>query len=453
MVFIFYGGFSMKFSMKRLLFLTVGFLTVCLNVTPMTTTEVSVPAEVAEVNKFFGGASSAAELQSRVAENFDQYGMVTEIVPCPWYRRLLNSFSSTSVPAVCTEEQRELIRPGTVDAKLREVVASQAQTQVYIDALKRDTQISDAARAAAIEELELRKKFLSQVGRCHEGLRDDLMRARATVGINTREIDHIAKIGAGESVVDRDTKIARTVNDAMKAPFERAHTCYSQVISRDSLAQPQAVLGETLVEHKAHPYVESNRHVAQVSGDLDRKAAQARKELAQQELTAKCAVSGSSSLDCRWNSAQIKASAATDWVAGGWEALGDKIAAVEAPDFAGMVDAARDYGVNDISECPAIPDMCSSACEYETNGQMCRANPYEYYAIQSGKVVGGVALAAVGLYAAYKLSKLGWRGACALKNALWTNRSKKAKAAILMALGSAVAVAPSVAMQYGLMQP
>ncbi|MFA6535436.1 MAG: hypothetical protein WCS92_04215 [Candidatus Babeliales bacterium] len=440
----------MKFSIKRLLFLTVGFLTVCLNVTPMTTTEVSVPAEAAEVSKFFGGASSAAELQSRVAENFDQYGMVTEIVPCPWYRRLLNSFSSTSVPAVCTEEQRELIRPGTVDAKLREVAASQVQTQIYIDALKRDSKISDVARAAAIEELELRKKFLSQVGRCHEGLRDDLMRARATVGINTREIDRIAKIGAGEPVVDRDTKIARTVNDAMKAPFERAHTCYNQVISCDSLAQPQAVLGETLVEHKADPYVESNRHVAQVSGDLDRKAAQARKELAQQELTAKCAVSGSSSLDCRWNAAQIKASAATDWVAGGWEVLGHKIAAVEAPDFAGMFDVVRDYGVNDISGCSTIPDMCI-ACEHEMDVQMCRANPYEYYAIQSGKVAGGVALAAVGLYAAYKLSKLGWRGACALKNALWTNRSKKARAAILMALGSAVAVAPSVAMQYGLM--
>ncbi|NMB99673.1 MAG: hypothetical protein GYA35_05245, partial [Thermoanaerobaculaceae bacterium] len=82
--------------------------------------------------------------------------------------------------------------------------------------MKKDTKISDAARAAAIEELELRKKFLSQVEQCHEGLRDDLMRADQTVAINAREIDRISKIKHGEAVVDRDTKIARTVNDAMK---------------------------------------------------------------------------------------------------------------------------------------------------------------------------------------------------------------------------------------------
>lgn len=441
-----------KIYTKRLFFLTVGLMAVYFSASTMTSTEVTVPAEEAEVSKFFGGTSSAVELHGRIAENFDQYGMVTKIVPCPWYRRVLNYFSSDSTPAFCTAEQVELIRPGAVDAKLREISASQAQTQAYIDKLKMDSKISDAARAAAIEELELRKKFLSQIEQCYEGLRDDLMRADQTVAINAQEIARISKIKPGEAVVDRDTQIARTVNDAMKAPFERAQTCFSHIISRDSLAQPQAALGGAFVEHKADPYVESNRHIAHVSEELERKAAQVRKELAQRELTEKCAVSGSTSLDCRWNNAKIKASAATGWVANGWEVLGHKIAAVEAPNFAGVFDVVRDYGVNDMEECSTIPDMCT-ACEHETGVQMCRANPYEYYAIQSGKVAGGVALAAVGLYVAYKLSKLGWRGACALKNALWTNRSKKARAAILMALGSAVAVAPSVAMQYGLMQP
>lgn len=428
--------YTKQLFLKQLFFLTVGLLAVYLNVSPMTSTEVSVPAEEAAVSKFFGGASSVVELHGRIAENFDQYGMVTKIVPCPWYRRVLNYFSSDSAPAVCIAEQRELIRPGTVDAKLREVAASQAQTQAYIDALKKDTKISDAARAAAIEELELRKKFLSQVEQCHEGLRDDLMRADQTVAINAREIDRISKIKPGEAVVDRDTKIARTVNDAMKAPFERAEMCYSHVISRDSLAQPQASLGGSLVEHKADPYVESNRHVAQVSGDLDRKAAQAREALRRQELSERCKLSGSS-LDCFVDSAKLATSDAEEWLLDGWNVLGNKVEAVSLPE---IFESVRDSAVG----------YSTQAIGYGTDWE---AHPYQSYATQSGKVVGGAALAAVGLYAAYKLSKLGWRGALALKNALWTNRSKKARAAILMALGSAVAVAPSVAMQYGLMQP
>ncbi len=412
--------YTKQLFLKQLFFLTVGLLAVYLNISPMTSTEVSVPAEEAEVSKFFGGASSAAELHGRIAENFDR---------CPWYRRVLNYFSSDSVT-------RELTCSGTVDAKLREVAASQVQTQTYIDALKKDTQISDAARAAALEELELRKKFLSQVEQCHEGLRDDLMRADQTVAINAREIDRISKIKPGEAVVDRDTKIARTVNDAMKAPFERAEMCYSHVISRDSLAQPQAALGGSLVEHKADPYVESNRHVAQVSGDLDRKAAQARESLRRQELSERCKLSGSS-LDCFVDSAKLATSDAEQWLVNGWDVLGNKVEAVSLPEtFESVRNSAVEYS--------------TQAIGYGTDWD---AHPYQSYAIQSGKVVGGVALAAVGLYAAYKLSKLGWRGALALKNALWTNRSKKARAAILMALGSAVAVAPSVAMQYGLMQP
>ena len=390
--------------------MTVGLLANSLNVSSMTTD--------ADVSKFFGGAGSAAELQTRVDANFDQYVDQKPTIFSFW-----NWFSTP-----------KLASQGPVDAKLREVSASQAQTQAYIDALKKDPKISDAARSSALEELELRKKFLSQVGQCHDGLRDDLIQAKQTVAVNAGEIDRIAKIGVGGTVVDRDTKIARTVNDAMKAPFERAQTCYSRVVTRDPLAKAQADLGTEFVTGSADTYVESNRHVAQVSSELDQKDAQDKAVLRRKELAERCKLSGTS-MDCLVDSGKLAASDARQWVTRGWDVLGDKV----------TVD---------------LPEACGSArttaLGYSTKvlgyGTDWAAHPYQSYAVQGGKMAGGAALAVVGLYAAYKLTKLGWRGACALKNALWTNRSKKSRVAILMAIGAAVAVAPSVAMQYGLMQ-
>ncbi len=439
----------MKFSVKRLI-LTTCLLAASLKVSPM-----GVPADAGltnvDVSKFFGGAHSASELQTRVDANFDKTG---------WFSLF------------CTA--------GPVDAKLREVAASQAETQAAIDALKANTAISEAAKSAAIGELERRQEFLSQVGKCHEGLRDDLRQAKQTIAVNAGEIDRIAAIDKGGVVVARDTKIAKTVNQAMIAPFERATTCFNHVVTGDPLARPQATLGKEFVDGKADPYVESNRQVEQVASELDSKAARAGAELAQRELTEKCKVSGDSSWDCWDNRVKMKAAAATEWIAGGWKVLGQNVAPkLEAAKAITLADvrsykaitladvrsygadkwkAVRDYGIcNHKLECT----VANPECTVDIDGHAFCAdphssspydNPMQYYAIQGGKIVGGIALAAVGLYAAYKLAKLGWRGACALKNALWTNRSKTARAAIILALGTAVAVAPSTAMAYGYMQ-
>ncbi len=98
----------------------------------------------------FGGACSSGELQSRIDMNFDR----------SIFSPLVDSFKGLVGSGVDSREST-----GSLDTKLREVEASKVVTQSQIDELRDNRDISDAAKSYALEQLELRKKYLSELER------------------------------------------------------------------------------------------------------------------------------------------------------------------------------------------------------------------------------------------------------------------------------------------------
>lgn len=439
----------------------------------------------ADASKLFGGAKSSAELGSNLDKYLgsfvtsggchkepDRYITKTDCHlpeftfkrpeftfksdPFGWIKSLLTKKSTivcgpgkvTVIPGqqVCTPVETVRIPNGIVDARIREVDASRELTQSYIDGLLRNRHVRAKAKFSTLEELDLRRRFLSEVGACHKQLKGDLEKAAQTVSVNAKDLDRIAK---QDKLSANDISVVKTVNDAMKAPFERAQKCYSHVVTGDILAKTQVDLGEEMVKDGANAYAESKRYAEKLSNDLDRKVEIKRAELRRKELEARCNATGDS-LDCWWETTKLAASDAwsgakgrtadaSDWVCDGWGVFGHKLKARYQEShpkewLTSQYESVRDFGV----------------CDDET----CTASPSAYYGIQAGKVVGGAAAALVGAYAAYKLIKFGWNhGGSRLYNVLWGNRSKKVRVAMLMALGAAAVVAPSTAMHYGVMQP
>ncbi len=256
------------------------------------------------------------------------------------------------------------------------------------------------------------------------GFKGDLGVARQIVSVNAGEIDRISLLPSDAPTSSRDLGIAKTVNNAIIDPYQRLKRCLGGIVTGDHLVRPQVNLGQDLVRGKADPYIGSNRIIEMKSDMIDRQLVQARAELKRKEIAERCQLSGSS-LACLVDSAKLAASDTRDWLADGWRSLetqsGHIAHQIGAVDYAGKWEIARDWGVSS---------------DYD---------PYTNYAIQGGKMAGGAALAAVGIYAAYKLGKLSWRAACALKRALWDGRSKWTKIALAVGLTAAVAAAPSSA--------
>ncbi|MFH1253867.1 MAG: hypothetical protein V1646_00355 [bacterium] len=392
----------MKFSMKKLFFLKVGLLTVCLNLSPMPT------PEVADVSKFFGGASSSAELQGRIDSNFDSLG-------CIWGHCLPNA------------------RPGLADTKLREVGAIMDQTHLRLEdgpLSHKATTIVEADRV----ELERREMALSRIGRCLTGFKEGVGSAKKRIMVEAGTVDQVAKTRTAD-VNEHGFNVARFVNREMILPHVELGLCLDRVkddfTDEDGYEDPvvrAAIRSVHTLTDEGKKYETSIRAIDRASRARARMLA---KQARDKEV---CAVDASP-----WG---CRAKHAFSDVADGWAAVADAVAdkahALQEVNWTNTVLDARDTALG----------YGTQALEYGTDWE---AHPCQSYAVQGSKVVGGAALAAIGLYAAYKLSKLGWRGACALKNALWTNRSKKARAAIFMALGAAITVAPSIAMHYGVM--
>jgi hypothetical protein len=378
-----HGGFYMK---KSLLF-AVAFTAVVSSARPMTVPDwagkglgwarakfsgLFAPSQQAVgETSFFGGANSARELQDRVSAD-----------------------SSRSIFSFWTQKPQD-----SLDAKLSEVRASKDLTDWNIEALKKNSQISDEVKAAELAQLASRKEDLSKVEQCYHEFNRDLDIANRLVGANAGEIDRVSQ--QGTSVSDRDLRIAKNVNDAMAAPYQRLGKCFKKIETSDRLVTPQIVSGQSLVQGKADRYIASSRLV--------------NSRLAESAI----------SIDRLIDSAKAATSDARDWTLNGWSSLGTQgehvAQQLNAVDYLGKWETVRDWGVSS---------------EY---------SPYTNYAIQGGKAVGGIALAAAGIYAAYKLGKLSLRAACALKRALWDGRSKWAKMALAVGLTGAVAAAPSSA--------
>lgn len=382
----------MKFSVKRLIFLMAGLLAIVFNVKPMVDSDTS---------KFFGGAKSASELKNRIDAKFDSSGCLKGYCLLPYSR------------------------PGVADTKLREVGAVKAETRSRLDYLGDSPYQNPSIAQADRAELERREAALSRIERCVTWFKENTKSAERQIMLELGEVDRITKMQA-KDVDEHGLLVAKSVNQQLIVPSAELGVCLGQVrkdfTDSDGYEDPvvRAAIGSVhKLSDDAEKYAESLRAIDRASSARARILA---KEARDKEV---CAVNASP-WGCR-----IKHAGAD--IADGWMAASDLVTnkALIAK------DAVRDFDW--AGKCASFVP-CNSVC------QKFVAQP------DWAKGAESAALAAVGLYVAYKLSKLGWRGACALKNLLWTNRSATARAAILTALGTAVAVTPCVAMQCGYLQ-
>ena len=427
----------MKFSMrKRLLFLTAALLAVSSGASSMTD---------AEVTNFFGGASAsdlqaklksdsatAAQMQRGIADTQSTSQAAHSLVGSTpgFWRGFLRffGFGNSAHPVVKAAEHASIDRKvkglGLVDGCLQSFqVRAKASSDTFIKPLASDIDRIRTTRAINVtdSDFDTAKDVNEQMARPYEGL----VKCLDGVDKDVHEVENKEPFSYGEDpVVQAQIGVARKITGAEKG------------------------------------YEENLRRIQEAKRAYDRAQAALR---ADKELK-KCRDKGCT-YRCSWISAKsdisAKASDATQWVTRGWNVLGDKVAPKLETARALDWEAARDYVVpkwETVRDYGLGEKMCG-AVESDSIGGLCNVGednmsvtPYRDFALQSGKVVGGVALAALGLYAAFHLTKLGYKGARALYNALWGNRSKKVRAAVALALGAAVAVAPSAAMQYGYLQ-
>lgn len=385
----------MKFSVKRLLFLTVGLLTVSLNVSPMKT-----DVGASEASKFFGGASSMAELKGRIDANFDSFG-------CVWGHCLPNA------------------SPGLADTKLREVGAVEKQTRVRLGDVDTLSHPNPTIAKADRVELERREAALSRVGECLTGFEKGLKSAKKRIMVEASTVDQVAKMHA-KDVDAHGLSVAKFVNQQKVLPRTELELCLDRTekdfTDEDGYEDPvvrATIRSVRTLTDDAKKYEKSIQAVDRADRALARTLA---KQARDKEL---CAVNASP-WGCRTKHAL---SDITD----GWMAVSDMVVdkaaatknAVKGFDWEGRCEA--------FGPCHSVRQTFTAQPDWAKGAE-------------------AAALAAVGLYAAYKLTKLGWRGACALKNLLWTNRSAKARAAIALIIGTAVTAGPTMALQYGYLQ-
>jgi hypothetical protein len=366
------------------------------NVVPTISGVVTPIEHESEGAKYFGGANSAAELQSRLAKNSDSLG-------CIWGHCL------------------PYAKPGLADTKLREIEAAKYQTRLRLTQAPPSGMNPDDIKVDR-DALSARGDGLSSIGTCLTNFKENQKIGIQRVLAESAKIDKAAKTGSPDMV---DLSVARYVNGEMVRPYAELGKCLEGVGQDDAVVRSEIrSVSKLLDDSKA--YEASLRAI-----DKDLRV-QGRASAKLNRLNEMCDKS-ESPWGCRTKHV------ASD-IADGWSALSD-----------GAVDKA--HALYDVDWSSKLSDAQAKVLDYGTRAVNCGtdwdAHPYGSYVIQGGKCAATIALLLVGAYAAYKVGKLSWAGLCKLKNALWTNRSALSKTAIWSSIACTIAALPGAAFAYG----